>query len=85
MPQSIENNPPTVQGEEIDYSTYLWNMALKVKSGKPSRKLHKRLKKHFGKKSGLPLYKRYPNMPLALSIIALFLSLVALIIRLYYS
>ena len=79
------NNPPTVQGEGEDYSAYLWARALGVDSGKPSRELHKQLKKHFGKKSGLPLYKRYPNMPLALSIIVMLLSLVALIIKLYYS
>lgn len=87
--QQAKNNPATEQGEGIDYGTYLWDMALKVESGKPSRELHRELKKHFGKKSGLPLYKRYPNAPIIVSVItsgfALLLSVVALIIGLYYT
>ena len=41
-------------------------------SGKEARKLHKALKKHHG---GLPLFARYPNLPLWISIATLLLVL----------
>lgn len=41
-------------------------------TGKEARMLHRELKKHH---SGLPMFMRYPNLPLWISIIALLLVL----------
>ena len=41
-------------------------------TGKEARMLHRELKKHH---SGLPMFMRYPNLPLWIAIIALLLVL----------
>ena len=49
-----------------------------VSCGKEARKLHRSLRKYG---DGLPLYGRYPNLPLYLSIFSLVSSLIVLVFR----
>lgn len=71
-----KNNPHTVEGEGMDYSTYLWDRARKVEPGKPSRELHKELISYFGRGSGMPFSMRYPNLPIYTSITMSLLSII---------
>lgn len=47
-------------------------------SGKDARMLHRELKKHG---SGLPIFMRYPNLPLWISILTMLLVLAGAILR----
>lgn len=47
-------------------------------SGKDARRLHRELKKH---NSGLPMFMRYPNLPLWISIIAMLLVILKQVLR----
>lgn len=76
---------PTIKEDDgkKNYREYLMTNTLRVKKGKPSRILHKELKKHFGRKSGMPLAMRYPNLPIVISIVSILMSVLLLI--LYYA
>lgn len=50
----------------------LTELSMNVSYGKEARMLHKALKKH---KSGLPMFMRYPNVPLIVSICSLLIVL----------
>lgn len=50
----------------------------RVQYGKQARMLHRELKKNH---SGLPMFKRYPNFPLWISIAALLLVLLKPVLR----
>lgn len=47
-------------------------------SGKEARMLHRELKKY---NSGLPMFRRYPNLPLWISIVSLLLVLLKPVLR----
>lgn len=48
--------------------------------GKKCRKLHKELKENY--KDGLPLFMRYPDLPQIVSVVALIVTIFALILLL---
>lgn len=50
----------------------------KVRYGKEARMLHRELRRH---RSGLPLFMRYPNFPLWISIMSLLLVVIGAILR----
>lgn len=50
----------------------------RVQYGKQARMLHRELKKHH---SGLPMFMRYPNLPLWFSITSLLLVAIGAILR----
>lgn len=48
--------------------------------GEDCRRLHKELKRHFNGKGGLPLFMRYPNFPIIISVIAGVFAVIATVI-----
>ena len=53
-----------------EYSDLMWEYA-EAKTPKEVRAVHRKLKKHYGQ--ALPLFERYPHIPLVVSIITLLL------------
>lgn len=52
----------------------LWDAAQSAKAGKECRQIHRELKRS-NKHDGLPMYRRYPNLPLVISVVSLLLVL----------
>lgn len=65
------------QGEDMRTYAEIMTDVQKAKDGHECRKLHNELKKYG---DGLPLFMRYPRLPLWSSVITLIISIIAVVL-----